>query len=134
PVAADSVPAGASAPAAAFPPGATLPQEAALPPGAASAAPETPAAPTPGHARLVMAFAKDCWVDVKDAAGNRLAYGIMKGDTVQNLSGRAPFSVVLGNATVVNLELNGRPVDKSVFVPRRGTVSKFVLDVPRQDG
>jgi cytoskeleton protein RodZ len=83
-----------------------------------------------GEPQLVMEFADDCWVDIRDASGERLAYGLMKANTTHSVSGNAPFSLVLGNAGAVNIKINGQPVDKSTYVPARGTVAKFSLDVP----
>lgn len=95
--------------------------------------PETAAGPvsTPeGEPQLVMEFADDCWVDIRDASGERLAYGLMKANTTRSVSGSAPFSLVLGNAGAVNIKINGQAVDKSTYVPARGTVARFSLDVP----
>lgn len=95
--------------------------------------PETAAGPESapaGEPRLVMEFADDCWVDIRDASGERLAYGLMKANTTRSVSGSAPFSLVLGNAGAVSIELNGQPVDKSTYMPARGTVARFSLDVP----
>ncbi len=86
--------------------------------------------PQSGVPKLELAFTEDCWVDVKDASGKRLAYGLMKANTVNTLSGQAPFSLILGNALVTNIKLNGRTVDRDVYVPKRGTVSRFVLNIP----
>lgn len=83
-----------------------------------------------GELRLVMEFTDDCWVDIKDANGERLAFGLLKANTTHTVSGKGPFSLVLGNAPAVNIELNGQPIDKSAYVPRRGTVARFTLEVP----
>ncbi|MCP5424502.1 MAG: DUF4115 domain-containing protein [Gammaproteobacteria bacterium] len=81
--------------------------------------------------QLVIAFSQDCWVEVKDANGQRVAYGIMKANTVNTVSGSGPFSVTLGNAVGVSeIKLNGKPVEQSVYIPRRGTVSRFTLGTP----
>jgi cytoskeleton protein RodZ len=84
----------------------------------------------PVPSALVLRFAKDCWVDIRDADGASLAYGVMKAGSVSELSGAAPFSLVLGNAPAATIEINGETVSKSVYVPPRGTVSRFVLAAP----
>lgn len=108
-------------------------------PGEQSATPaESPApqetsttAASGGSPELVIAFAEDCWVEIKDANGERLAYGIMQADTVSRLTGTPPFSVTLGNSVGVReFTFNGKPVERSVYIPNRGTVSRFSLGTP----
>ena len=38
------------------------------------------------------------------------------------------FAVTLGNAPAARIALDNRPVDTAVYVPRRGTVSRFTLN------
>ncbi len=98
------------------------------------AVPSSPAPADPvltaGQARLELSFNDDCWVEVRDADGNRLIGGIMKRGASQTLRGQPPFRVVLGNAPAVTLLLNGKPVGRERYVPQRGVVSRFVLDQP----
>ena len=75
-----------------------------------------------------MEFSGDCWVEVKDAQGKILLNGLMKARSSQTVSGTPPFSVTLGNAPAARLTLGEKPVDTTVYVPRRGTVSRFTLD------
>jgi cytoskeleton protein RodZ len=105
------------------------------PQGASAEAPVVSAAVPPSvPAALVLRFAKDCWVDIRDADGDSLAYGVMKAGSVSELSGAAPFSLVLGNAPAATIEINGELVSTSVYVPQRGTVSRFVLAAPTSEG
>lgn len=83
----------------------------------------------PSGARLMLQFSEDCWVQVKDAQGKVLVNGLMKANTSHDLSGSAPFTVTLGNAPAARIALDDRPVDASLYVPRRGTVSRFTLNV-----
>jgi len=53
---------------------------------------------------------------------------LMKANTTHALSGPAPFKVTLGNAPAARIILDDRLVDTTVYVPRRGTVSRFTLD------
>jgi len=89
--------------------------------------PETPPV-SDSEPQLVLEFTDECWVDVRDANGERLAYGLMKPDTVRTLTGTVPFSITLGNAGAVQIALNGRLIERSVYIPERGTVSRFTLD------
>ena len=81
-----------------------------------------------GGARLMLQFSDDCWVEVKDAQGKVLANGLMKANTSHALSGSAPFTVTLGNAPAARIALDDRMVDTAIYVPRRGTVSRFTLN------
>ena len=84
-----------------------------------------------GESQLVLEFSDDCWVEIKDADGKRLAYGVIKANSVSNLSGPAPFSVTLGNAGAAIITLNGNTIDKSVYIPKHGSVSRFTLELPQ---
>lgn len=78
-------------------------------------------------ARLMLQFSEDCWVEVKDAQGKVLANGLMKANTTHAIAGPAPFTVTLGNAPAARIALDDRLVDAAVYLPRRGTVSRFTL-------
>jgi cytoskeleton protein RodZ len=80
------------------------------------------------RARLMLQFSDDCWVEVKDAQGKVLVNGLMKANTSRALTGPAPFTVTLGNAPAARIALDDRLVDTAVYVPRRGTVSRFTLN------
>lgn len=80
-----------------------------------------------GGVRLMLQFSDECWVEVKDAQGKVLVNGLMRANTSQTLSGPAPFTVTLGNAPAARIALDDRPVDTAVYLPRRGTVSRFTL-------
>ncbi|HRY15260.1 MAG: helix-turn-helix domain-containing protein [Candidatus Competibacteraceae bacterium] len=81
-----------------------------------------------GETKLLLEFSNDCWVEVKDAEGNVLTSRLMRANTTHALSGAAPFKVTLGNAPAARIILDDRLVDTTVYVPRRGTVSRFTLD------
>jgi cytoskeleton protein RodZ len=91
------------------------------------AAPAPLAEQPPGMSELVLRFSEDCWLEVRDAEGNRLAYGLARAGTTRTLSGLAPFSLVLGYAPGVEIELDGSLVDRSIYLPARGAVSRFSL-------
>lgn len=76
---------------------------------AASAAPA--AAPAPGEVRMAFTFNGESWVEVRDGGGNKLLFDLMrKGDT-REISGKAPISVLVGNADSVELRVNGERFD-----------------------
>jgi cytoskeleton protein RodZ len=117
----------------AFPAAAESAVTGAVTPEPASSAPEVTALdenPESFH-ELIMQFNADCWVEVKDANGERLAYGVIKANEVRTLNGEMPFSVTLGNAGAAQIKLDGRTVDESVYLSNtRGGVARFVLEPP----
>jgi cytoskeleton protein RodZ len=74
---------------------------------------------------LKLSFIGDCWIDVRDANGKRLDTGIKKTGDVLNLNGAAPFKIVLGAPSVVEMTYKGEPVDLSVYPA--GKVARFKL-------
>lgn len=66
---------------------------------------------------LGLFFTEECWVEVTDATGKRIiAQVAASGDSLQ-LFGRAPFSVMLGNAEAALVELNGENIP---VIPKPG--------------
>lgn len=64
-------------------------------------------------ATLVFTFADDCWVNVEDGSGQRIAWGIKKQGRVMEISGQPPFQITLGAPHVVDITYNGESVDMS---------------------
>jgi len=77
---------------------------------------------------LLLEFSDDCWVEIKDNDGERLIYGIVKANEVRTVTGTLPFSIKLGNAHAARLKLDGQEVDKALYIPSRGSVSRFSLE------
>lgn len=76
---------------------------------AAAASDSSQVAPS---AQLTVVFSADCWVVVTDAAGKNLFKGARGAGSELNLSGQAPFQLMLGNAAgVVRVSVNGKTVD-----------------------
>lgn len=86
-------------------------------------APAATAAPADGR-RLSFQFQGESWIEVKDASGLVILTGIYHGGT-QSVVGRAPFEVVIGNASVVSLRDDGKPVDLKPYT--RSEVSRLTL-------
>lgn len=83
-------------------------------------------------------FSADSWVEVYDAAGERLFFGTGSAESSRTLTGTPPLRVVLGNAPGVSLDVNGKPADVPANLVRNH-VAQFVIDrsgrivrVPRQ--
>ena len=75
--------------------------------------------------QLEMRFSQNCWVNVVDADGNRVAYGTKQAGYIMQLTGTAPFSVTLGNPGVVEITFNQKAVDMSALPA--GRVAKFSI-------
>lgn len=80
---------------------------------------------TSGLSTIVMMFNDESWVEIHDANDEKVAFGVKKAGYEMTLTGVAPFSVVLGKHHVVNITLNGEPVDISAFP--RNRLAKFKL-------
>ena len=127
--------AAATVPAAQDKPQASAPQTAAKPvakPVASAAAavkvakPAAASAPQAEGTDRVSVNVKDAaWVSVQDANGRRLIYQVMQPGNATEVTGLAPFKVVVGNASQVELNYNGKPVDLSGKI--RGTTAKIQL-------
>ena len=77
------------------------------------AAPAPTTDPTPvstGAAVLRLVPRQSSWIEVYDASNRRRYYGNAAAGTPLALRGEAPFSVVLGRADAVAIELDGRPI------------------------
>lgn len=83
---------------------------------------DKPAGP---QSSIVMVFSADSWLEVEDAAGNKLEYNLMREGRKHELSGIAPFKVFLGNAREVEIEYNGRPFDHTPYI--KGDLAHFRL-------
>jgi cytoskeleton protein RodZ len=88
------------------------------PPKAAAAKAEPPkadapgaAAPVAGERRIALRFKGDSWVEVRDARGRVLMSKLNTAGSTAEVSGRAPFTVIVGNAPEVQMTLDDRPFD-----------------------
>ncbi len=84
---------------------------------------ETAVVPT--LAELVFTFSGDCWVNIYDATGERVAWGVKKSGYVMTISGQAPFNVTLGKPELVAINYNDTSVDMTGF--NAGNIAKFSL-------
>ncbi len=75
-------------------------------PAAADARPES----VPGRRKLQLNFTGECWAEIYDARGWRLFFGFGHAGTSLELSGVAPFRLVLGHGEAVALAMDGAPV------------------------
>lgn len=74
---------------------------------------------------LVFTFAEDCWMNLTDATGENIAYGIKTAGRVMPVSGIPPFEVVIAQPQVVQLTVDGVPFDLSGFPA--GRTARFFI-------
>lgn len=76
----------------------------------ATGAGDVPVPPVSGR-QLAFRFAGESWVEVRDATGTIIYSGVNRPGSERNVQGTPPFALVIGNATSVALEFDGKPVD-----------------------
>ena len=76
--------------------------------------------------QATLTFSNDCWVRITDANGEILAEGIKNNGKVMPLSGVAPWTVILGDASAVSMQVKGEDYDLSNYRP--GSRAKFILE------
>lgn len=67
-----------------------------------------PAAPSTNL--VIKVDSADCWVEVRDAAGKRLVYDVIKKGEERTVPGAGPFTITLGNPSAVTVLWKGEPV------------------------
>ncbi|TOG46706.1 helix-turn-helix domain-containing protein [Vibrio parahaemolyticus] len=78
-----------------------------------------------GMTLLTMKFKADCWIQVKDTNGKTLVSGTQKPGQDVELTGKAPFKVILGAPEGVTMTFASEPVDLSGYTS--GKVARFTL-------
>jgi cytoskeleton protein RodZ len=92
-----------------------------------SAAPaDAAASDAAGGSEVVVAFTGPCWVDIRDATGDFKLFGEMGDGDRHELGGEPPYSLIIGNASAVQMEIGGAPFDVAAIA--RGNVARFTLD------
>lgn len=74
---------------------------------------------------MTFTFIDDCWVNIKDATDEAIAYGIKKAGRVMEIQGIPPVEVTLGVPENVRLSVNGESVDISSY--QNGRTARFTL-------
>lgn len=121
PAAAESVETGAAAGAASLPEDEPVDEQAAIleqtfteepEPAPPDAPPATETAlQNSGETQLLLTYSGDCWTEISDATGRRLYFGLGSDGRTVELSGTAPFDVLLGSANNVTIAVNGSDYD-----------------------
>lgn len=82
---------------------------AALAPAPATETTPPPVAPAPARdVQLRLELSNESWVEVHDSRGERLYADVAGAGSVQNVTGRGPLRVYLGNAAGVAVEVDGQ--------------------------
>lgn len=69
--------------------------------------------------RLVISFDEESWLEVSDATGYKMISKLQPAGSRVELDGRAPFSLMLGNAAAATVTFNGEVVDSAPLGNRR---------------
>lgn len=77
------------------------------------------------QAELRLSFRDECWVEVTDADGSVLMAQVAQAGDDFQLTGTAPFDIVLGNARAADIVLNGAAVRVPVRAGRN--TSRFTI-------
>jgi cytoskeleton protein RodZ len=86
---------------------------------------DTTVTETTSPVELIFEFSGDCWINLSDATGENIAYGVKVKGYVMTQSGIPPFVVTLGAPEMVQIRYAGEPLDMS-FLPT-GRIAKFDL-------
>ena len=73
-----------------------------------------------------MEFAGESWVEIKDGDGQMLMSQLNPTGSRRVVSGKAPLSLVIGNAANVRLVYNDKPVDLKPYIQIE--VARLTLD------
>ena len=73
----------------------------------------------------VFTFSGDCWVNIYDATGERIAWGVKKSGYVMTITGKAPLKITLGKPELAAIVFKGQLIDMSTF--NVGNIAKFTL-------
>ena len=75
---------------------------------------------------LEMHFYADCWIQVKDATGSTIAFGVKHAGEAISLEGESPYAVRIGNVRGAKLVFNGEEVDLRAYAVNN--TANFVLN------
>lgn len=79
-----------------------------------------------GEHELHIRTSGDSWVEITDAAGTQLEMDLVRGGGERHYQGQAPFRIVLGRASAVELFMDGMLIDTTPFTS--GQVVQMTLE------
>ena len=68
-----------------------------------------------GASRLKLSFARSSWVEIRDRSGQVIFSQLNPGGSEREIEGLPPFALVIGSASGVTVQYNGKPVE----IPQR---------------
>jgi cytoskeleton protein RodZ len=74
---------------------------------------------------LLINTSADTWVEIFDARGEQMEMDLIRAGSRREYEGQAPFSVMIGRASAVELAMDGQPVDLGPFT--RGNIARLTL-------
>jgi len=83
-----------------------------------------------GASDIIINSSADAWIEILDAGGARLYYNLVRPGNEVRITGRRPYSLVIGNAPAVRLAFAGRKIDLAPLA--RDGVVKTTLGGPVQ--
>lgn len=75
--------------------------------------------------KLTITTSADTWVEISDAAGDQLELDLIRAGSTREYGGQAPFDVMIGRASAVELGLDEERVDLGPHT--RGNVARMTL-------
>lgn len=81
----------------------------------------------PSMGNLQFKLHADSWIKVVDGTGANLLEQVRKAGSEYNVTGKRPFTIILGNAAGVNLTYNDEEIDVSSYKNQGGT-ARFTLE------
>jgi cytoskeleton protein RodZ len=115
----------------------TLPDATLSENGSVASAPETPKS-TPAVApvdavpvqasgpRIELSLTGPCWVEIRAIDGSYKLLGEFQAGTRRVLGGSPPYKILLGNASVASLTIDGQPIDLKPHTSKQ--IARLVLD------
>lgn len=107
-----------------------LPEQAAVPMAVSgvepAAEPVTPVVAVPAPAKLVIRFTGQSWVSVTDRDGKELFNKNESAGAQSVVEGTPPFSLIVGNASAVQIQFNDKPVDLALHT--KANVARLTLE------
>ena len=79
-----------------------------------------------GGGRIVLRCEEESWIEVKDAADRTLISSLNSAGSERVVEGKAPFTLVIGNAQHVRVSYNNKPVDLAPHT--KVEVARFILE------
>jgi len=76
---------------------------------------------------LVLSAQGESWCEIQDSTGKRMFYQLLNRGQEVSLSGTAPFTVFLGNAPKVRVEVNNKIVDFESLINRSSNIASIEI-------